>query len=158
VRLYLPRATAGAEVEERPPMDASPHGNERVLVVEDDPDVRAAVVEMVEDLGYAVEEAANPDDALVILQARPIDLLFTDVVMPGTIKSTELAERARALQPRVKVLFTSGYSENAIVHHGRLDDGVHLITKPYKRDQLARRLRLLLDEAAAESGGPVRVS
>jgi nitrogen-specific signal transduction histidine kinase/CheY-like chemotaxis protein len=157
VKLYLPRATAGADTEERPAADATPQGSERVLVVEDDPDVRAAVVEMVEDLGYVVEEAANPDDALVILKARPIDLLFTDVVMPGTLKSTELAQIARELQPRIKVLFTSGYSENAIVHHGRLDDGVHLITKPYTRDQLARRLRGLLDEAGAE-GGPVRVS
>ncbi|MBV8165879.1 MAG: response regulator [Alphaproteobacteria bacterium] len=158
VKLYLPRAAAGSEAEERPAADATPQGSERVLVVEDDPDVRAAVVEMIEDLGYVVQEAANPDDALVILKAQPVDLLFTDVVMPGTIKSTELAEHARALQPHIKVLFTSGYSENAIVHHGRLDDGVHLITKPYKRDQLARRLRGLLDEAAAESGGAVRVS
>ncbi len=158
VKLYLPRAAAGSEAEERPAVVATPQGTERVLVVEDDPDVRAAVVEMVEDLGYAVHEAANPDDALVILKAQPVDLLFTDVVMPGTIKSTELAQRARELQPRIKVLFTSGYSEDAIVHHGRLDDGVHLITKPYKRDQLARRLRGLLDDAAAESGGAVRVS
>jgi len=121
--------------------------------------VRAAVVEMVEDLGYAVEEAANPDDAAAILKTKPIDLLFTDVVMPGTMKSTELAELARSLRPGIKVLFTSGYSENAIVHHGRLDAGVHLITKPYKREQLARRLRLLLDEAtAAPAGGSIRVA
>jgi CheY-like chemotaxis protein len=86
---------------------------------------------------------------MAILHAKPIDLLFTDVVMPGTIKSTELAERARALRPDIKVLFTSGYSENAIIHHGRLDDGVNLITKPYKREQLARRLRMLLDGADA---------
>src|SRR5258706_12140676 len=125
VRLYLPRAQAGiADAEERALPEASPRGTECVLVVEDDPDVRAAVVEMVEDLGYAVEEAANPDAALVVLKRRDVDLLFTDVVMPGTMKSTELAERARVLQPRIKVLFTSGYSENAIVHHGRLDDGV----------------------------------
>ncbi|MEJ0069213.1 MAG: response regulator [Pseudomonadota bacterium] len=105
-----------------------------------------------------VEAAANPDDALVILQAKTIDLLFTDVVMPGTMRSTELAERARTLQPGIKVLFTSGYSENAIVHHGRLDIGVHLITKPYKRDQLARRLRMLLDgTGAGAAGGPVPV-
>ncbi len=153
VRLYLPRAQAGiADAEERALPEASPRGTECVLVVEDDPDVRAAVVEMVEDLGYAVEEAANPDAALVVLKRRDVDLLFTDVVMPGTMKSTELAERARVLQPRIKVLFTSGYSENAIVHHGRLDDGVQLITKPYKRDQLARRLRQLLDDAALAGG------
>jgi CheY-like chemotaxis protein len=150
VRLYLPRAQVGAiDPEERVRSEASPRGSETLLVVEDDDDVRAAVVEMVEDLGYRVEEAANPDDAMAILHAKPIDLLFTDVVMPGTIKSTELAERARALRPDIKVLFTSGYSENAIIHHGRLDDGVNLITKPYKREQLARRLRMLLDGADA---------
>jgi PAS domain S-box-containing protein len=148
VKLYLPRAQAGAtETDERAASDGGPRGSETVLVVEDDPDVRAAVVGMVEDLGYTVEQAANPDDALVVLTRRDIDLLFTDVVMPGTMRSTELAERARELRPGIKVLFTSGYSENAIVHHGRLDIGVHLITKPYKRDQLARRLRLLLDGA-----------
>jgi CheY-like chemotaxis protein len=160
VKLYLPRAPAGAaDIEDRARPDASPRGAETLLVVEDDPDVRAAVVEMVEDLGYAVEEAANPDDAAAILKIKPIDLLFTDVVMPGTMKSTELAELARRLRPAIKVLFTSGYSENAIVHHGRLDAGVHLITKPYKREQLARRLRLLLDEAAAApAGGSIRVA
>ena len=160
VKLYLPRAPAGAaDIEDRARPGASPRGAETLLVVEDDPDVRAAVVEMVEDLGYAVEEAANPDDAAAILKAKPIDLLFTDVVMPGTMKSTELAELARSLRPGIKVLFTSGYSENAIVHHGRLDAGVHLITKPYKREQLARRLRQLLDEATGgPTGGSIRVA
>jgi len=160
VKLYLPRAPAGAaDVEDRARPDASPRGTETLLVVEDDPDVRAAVVEMVEDLGYAVEEAGNPDAAVGILKTKHIDLLFTDVVMPGTMKSTELAELARTLRPGIRVLFTSGYSENAIVHHGRLDDGVNLITKPYKRDQLARRLRLLLDDAAAApTGGSIPVA
>jgi PAS domain S-box-containing protein len=153
VKIYLPRAQSGAvETDERATSEASPRGSECVLVVEDDPDVRAAVVEMVEDLGYAVAEAGNPDEAMVVLDRRRIDLLFTDVVMPGTMKSTELAERARAMQPGIKVLFTSGYTENAIIHHGRLDDGVQLITKPYKRDQLARRLRQLLDGAALAGG------
>ncbi len=153
VKIYLPRAQPGVvDTEEHAAADASPRGHETVLVVEDDPDVRAAVVEMVEDLGYAVVQAGNPDDAFAMLNQQHIDLLFTDVVMPGTMKSTELAERARQLQPRIKVLFTSGYSENAIVHHGRLDVGVHLITKPYKRDQLARRMRQLLDGEAAPGG------
>ncbi|HUA52548.1 MAG TPA: ATP-binding protein [Candidatus Sulfotelmatobacter sp.] len=161
VRLYLPRAQSGvADAEPRAVTDTSPRGSETVLVVEDDADVRAAVVEMVEDLGYIVEQAANPDDAFGILNRLDIDVLFTDVVMPGTMRTTELAERARALRPGIKVLFTSGYSESAIVHQGRLDAGVHLIAKPYKRHQLARRLRLLLDgasgsndAAAAEEGG-----
>jgi CheY-like chemotaxis protein len=159
VRLYLPRAQPGsADAAETVAADAGPRGSETVLVVEDDPDVRTAVVEMVEDLGYVVEQAANPDDALVVLERHHIDLLFTDVVMPGTLRSTELAERARTLRPGIKVLFTSGYSENAIVHHGRLDPGVHLITKPYKRDQLARRLRQLLDEVGPPSEPAVPVA
>ena len=77
-------------------------------------------------------------------------LVFTDVVMPGPITSRELADRARALQPGVTILFTSGYTQNAVVHGGRLDDGVELISKPYRREQLARRLRRVLARVSAE--------
>ena len=160
VRLYLPRAQSGAaDAEELGVLDVSPRGSESVLVVEDDPDVRAAVVETMEDLGYAVDQAANPDEAFGILKRRDIDVLFTDVVMPGTMRSTELAQRARELRPSIKVLFTSGYSESAVMHQGRLEAGVQLITKPYKRHQLARRLRILIDgpttanDAASERSG-----
>jgi CheY-like chemotaxis protein len=128
-----------------PEDETVPTGSETVLVVEDEAAVRAVAVEMITDLGYAALEAANPDDAAEILRKQRIELLFSDVVMPGVLTSTQLAELARQLQPGIKVLFTSGYAENAIVHHGRLDAGVDLISKPYKRDQLARRFRQILD-------------
>jgi CheY-like chemotaxis protein len=100
---------------------------------------------MLDDLGYTVIEAADPDEALRALEARKVALVFTDVVMPGSMTSRQMVERALHLQPGIKVLFTSGYTQNAIVHHGRLDEGVHLLSKPYKRDELARKLRSLLD-------------
>jgi CheY-like chemotaxis protein len=145
VRLYLPTATEAAA----PPLAAddgeAPHGaGETILIVEDDGDVRAAVVAMVSDLGYAVIEADGPEQALRILAERPVMLVFSDVVMPGPITSRQLAERARALQPGAKMLFTSGYTQNRIDHDGRLDEGIELIVKPYRRDELARRLRNVL--------------
>jgi PAS domain S-box-containing protein len=151
VRLMLPRAEAlgGVDVPED---ETVPAGHETVLVVEDDAAVRAVAVEMITDLGYATLEASNPDEAAEILRTQQIDLLFSDVVMPGTLTSTELAELARQLQPGIKILFTSGYAENAIVHGGRLDAGVNLISKPYKRDQLARKFRQILDETAEANG------
>ena len=94
--------------------------------------------------------AEGPEQALQLLAERPVNLVFTDVVMPGPITSRELADRARILQPDVKVLFTSGYTQNAVVHGGRLDDGVELISKPYRREQLARRLRRLLARPSGE--------
>jgi CheY-like chemotaxis protein len=104
--------------------------------------VLAAVAEMLTELGYRVLKAKNADSALAILESgAPVDLLFTDVVMPGAIRSPELARRARERLPGIAVLFTSGYTQNAIVHGGRLDDGVDLLSKPYSREQLARKLR-----------------
>ena len=146
VRLYLPRAPAGAvPAAGRPPTALVPTGSETILVVEDDHDVRTTVAGMLDDLGYTVIEAADPDEALRALEARKVALVFTDVVMPGSMTSRQMVERALHLQPEIKVLFTSGYTQNAIVHHGRLDEGVHLLSKPYKRDELARKLRSLLD-------------
>jgi PAS domain S-box-containing protein len=146
VRLYLPRAPLDAVADTRPRSAASaPTGSETILVVEDDHDVRATVVGMLGDLGYTVIEAANPDEALRALEARKVALVFTDVVMPGSMTSRQMVEQALHLQPGIKVLFTSGYTHSVIVHDGRLDDGVHLISKPYRRDELARKLRSLLD-------------
>jgi CheY-like chemotaxis protein len=122
-----------------------------VLVVEDDEDVRAAAVMMIRELGYSVISAEGPEQALSILAERPVALVFTDLVMPGPITSRELADRARALQPGVTILFTSGYTQNAVVHGGRLDDGVELISKPYRREQLARPLRRLLARAPTKN-------
>ncbi len=145
VRLYLPRSRAQEDIEVA--MDSGPAagGSETVLVVEDDNDVRATVVDLLKNLGYRVLKASDADSALAIIESGvSIDLLFTDVVMPGTLRSPELARRTRLRLPNVAVLFTSGYTENAIVHGGRLDDGIDLLSKPYSRDALARKIRHVL--------------
>jgi PAS domain S-box-containing protein len=120
-------------------------GSETILVVEDDIAVQTTVISMLSGLGYRVLKANNAENALVVLKSGiPVDLLFTDVVMPGDMRSPELARQARQLFPDIEVLFTSGYTQNAIVHGGRLDPGVHLISKPYRREQLAKKIRHLL--------------
>jgi CheY-like chemotaxis protein len=125
-------------------------GSGRILAVEDDAALRATVVEMLEGLGYEVVEAADAASALAIIRnGESFDLLFTDVMMPGPLRSTELVEYARALLPGMGVLYTSGYAENAIVHGGRLDPGVTLLSKPYRREQLATQVRQILDRRPA---------
>jgi PAS domain S-box-containing protein len=145
IKIYLPRSyEAMTEPLPTAPVDVV-GGNETILVVEDDLAVQATVVEMLRELGYKVLKADNAEAALGILQSGlPIDLLFTDVVMPGRLRSPELARQAQSLLPGIAVLYTSGYTQNAIVHGGRLDPGVHLLTKPYRREQLARKVRHLL--------------
>lgn len=148
-RIHLPRSVLAEDV----PVEAEPGpisgGNECILVAEDDEAVRETTVGLLTDLGYRVLKARDADGALAIIESGvAIDLLFTDVVMPGKLKSTELAQLARERLPHVAVLFTSGYSEDSIVHGGRLDPGVNLLSKPYSRETLARRLRALLGPAA----------
>jgi CheY-like chemotaxis protein len=107
--------------------------------------VRETVVDLLSDLGYRVLKAKDAQSALAIIESGvAIDLLFTDVVMPGALRSPELARKAKERQPNVAVLFTSGYTENAIVHGGRLDDGVDLLSKPYSREAMARKIRHVL--------------
>ncbi len=145
VRIYLPRAHQQEDVATDTRTGPAVGGTETVLVVEDDEGVRATVVEMLTDLGYRVLKARNADGALVVVESGvPIDLLFTDVVMPGTLRSPELARKARERLPGIAVLFTSGYTQNAIVHGGRLDAGVELLSKPYTREELARKVRHVL--------------
>jgi PAS domain S-box-containing protein len=144
VRLYLPLAEAEPAAQERRP--ATTGGNETILVVEDDESVRQLVIVMLESLGYRVAAAADGREALAALEREPhVDLLFTDVVMPRGVSGRELADRAIKARPGLKVLFTSGYTENAIIHHGRLDEGVRLLSKPYQRGDLARKIREVLD-------------
>ncbi|WP_167471077.1 response regulator [Cupriavidus lacunae] len=145
VTLYLPRVRQ----EEDPDIefDANPPrgGTETVLVVEDDEDVRATVVEMLGSLGYHVLRARDAQGALAIVERGvPVDLLFSDVVMPGRLRSTELARRVRERQPGIGVLFTSGYTDSVIVHGGRLDAGIELLSKPYTHEALARKVRNVL--------------
>ncbi|MBY0296595.1 MAG: type II toxin-antitoxin system ParD family antitoxin [Methylobacterium sp.] len=145
IRLYLPRAQQTEDVPVAVETGPVTGGSETVLVVEDDAEVRATVVELLADLGYRVLKAVDATSALNVIESGiPIDLLFTDVVMPGTLKSPELARKARERLPGLAVLFTSGYTENAIVHGGRLDTGVELLSKPYTREALARKIRHVL--------------
>lgn len=145
VKLYLPRsnhAEDGPHVEDTGPVVG---GAETVFVVEDDDAVRDTVIASLEELGYRVLKAPDAQSALVVFESGvTVDLLFTDVVMPGPLKSAELARKAKELLPQLSVLFTSGYTENSIVHGGRLDEGVNLLSKPYSRDMLARKIRQVL--------------
>jgi signal transduction histidine kinase len=146
IKLYFPRSFAHEEGTELPRASRTAlGGTETVLVVEDDRLVRQYVISQLKTLGYRVLEAADAKSALDILHQIPnVDLLFTDVVMPGGMGGRELSEAARALRPDIKVLFTSGYTENSIVHNGKLDPGIELLSKPYRREQLAIKLRKLL--------------
>jgi len=148
VKLYLPRLVGpGADPADADEPAALPTGERRevVLVVEDEPDVRQLAEDALVELGYGVLTADGAASALAHLDAHPeIALLFTDVVMPGT-NGRKLADEARRRRPQLKVLFTTGYTRNAIVHGGLLDPGVHLIGKPYSLDELAARVRAVLD-------------
>lgn len=149
IRLYLPRSTRPEDVITRREGGAVSGGTETILVAEDDPGVRDTVVQTLTELGYTVLQAPDAVAALAIIESGlPIDLLFTDVVMPGAMKASELASRAVARLPGLSVLFTSGYPEHSIVHAGRLDEGVELLSKPYSRDAMARKIRQQLEKAA----------
>ena len=148
VKMYLPRLLGKFDepAEEPGPRSIEAQGEETILVCEDDEDVRAYSAEVLRELGYRVLEAADGPGALAILEANGhIDLLFTDVVLPGGMSGAVLATEAAKLQPGIKMLFTTGYARNAIVHHGRLDPGVDLITKPFSYADLAARVRDILD-------------
>jgi len=150
VKLYLPRliseqdgagAVAALTV-------ASPRGSEIILVVEDEADVRQLAGDMLRELGYEVIEAVDGLSALdVIAKRTDIKLMFTDVGLPGQLNGRQLADQARRLRPSLKVLHTTGYARNAIVHQGRLDPGVELIGKPFTYAVLAARVRGVLDRS-----------
>jgi PAS domain S-box-containing protein len=146
VKLYLPRSTGlGQSVGEAISPTQTEGGDETVLIVEDDALVRRYVMTQVASLGYTTLEAANAAEALeIIAKGTTIDLLFTDVIMPGAMNGRQLVDEALRRRPSLKTLFTSGYTENAIVHHGRLDAGVLLLAKPYRKPELARMLRVAL--------------
>jgi CheY-like chemotaxis protein len=143
VKIYLPRLL-GAAPEPAPREIEAPsgHSGETILVVEDDPDVRAYVVEVLRRLGYRVLEAKDGPTALAT--TGPIDLLLSDVVLPG-MNGRQLSEAMKTQRRDLKVLFMTGYSRNAIVHQGRLDPGVELIQKPLSQATLAARVRTILD-------------
>ncbi|WP_198024721.1 PAS domain S-box protein [Bradyrhizobium sp. Cp5.3] len=146
VKIYLPRSSGVQETEYEALQNVPiAGGDEKILIVEDDTLVRQYVVTQIKSLGYAALEAANAAEALTIIDADAgIDLLFTDVIMPGNMNGRQLADEAARRRPDLKTLFTSGYTENAIVHHGRLDSGVLLLAKPYRKSELARMIRTAL--------------
>lgn len=149
VRIYLPRLFRESEQAEAVMVQHMPEAvaGEVILVVEDDADVRAYSVESLQELGYRVLQAADGPSAVALLEAAgDIELIFTDVVLPGGMTGADIARKAKEIRPEIKVLFTTGYARNAIVHHGRLDKGVHLLVKPFTFENLAMKVRDILDE------------
>jgi PAS domain S-box-containing protein len=145
-KIYLPRVEALARKATPPRGAESTRGAETILIVEDEESVRKLVVRILEASGYEVLAASNGGEALLLLErrAQPVHLMLTDVVMPG-MNGRELATRLATLHPRMKVLFTSGYTDDAIFRHGVLDEGTHFIGKPYAGADLTRKVREVLD-------------
>ncbi|MBR0715551.1 ATP-binding protein [Bradyrhizobium liaoningense] len=150
VRLFLPRSVGQAAARAEPVQTPGlPRGHETILVVEDDPLVQGYVIAQLGSLGYRTLVAGDGATALAFVdQGAKFDLLFTDVIMPGGINGKELADTIRARRASVKVLFTSGYTDNTLMHEGHLDPGVALLRKPYRKAELSRKLREVL------TGGP----
>jgi PAS domain S-box-containing protein len=146
IRLYLPPGTGASPVSEAPSAPSIRGGHETILVVEDDKLVRDYVLTQLHSLGYVTLDAANAAEALALVEAgNEFDLLFTDVIMPGAMNGRQLADEIQKGRPGLKMLFTSGYTENAIIHHGRLDSGVLLLAKPYRKSDMAGMIRRALD-------------
>jgi PAS domain S-box-containing protein len=146
IRMYLPPGTGAAPLSESEPQAEHEGGHETILVVEDDRLVREYVLTQLHSLGYVTLAAANAAEALALVDtSERFDLLFTDVIMPGAMNGRQLADEILNARPDLGVLFTSGYTENAIIHHGRLDQGVLLLAKPYRKADLAKMIRRALE-------------
>jgi CheY-like chemotaxis protein len=146
--LYLPRHYGAAEdIETVPDLSGAPRADagETVLIVDDEPTVRMLVTEVLEDLGYTAIEAADGAGGLKVLQSDArIDLLVTDVGLPGGMNGRQLADAGRVLRAKLKVLFITGYAENAVLGHGHLDRDMQVLTKPFVMEALASRIRDLI--------------
>lgn len=152
IKIYFPRIHLPEAEQTVKKLSDSQGGTESILVVEDDLAVQAAVADILKGLGYQVHTASDAQSALDIIETgQKFDLLFTDVVMPGKLKSSELAKIAKKKLPGLAVLFTSGYTQNAIVHGGKLDAGVELINKPYRHADLARKIRTVIEKTQQQS-------
>ncbi len=155
VCIYLPRHIGeGDEHEETASLTAVPHAaeNETILVVDDEPLVRMVAIEILEELGYRILEAHDGPSAMAILQTQQsIDLLVTDVGLPNGMNGRQVADAARASRPDLQVLFITGYAENAVLNHGHLDKGMHVMTKPFPADQFGRRVKELIGKASKPS-------
>ncbi len=156
IKLYFPYSDEPVTQVEQEAESPPGNGHETILLVEDEAAVRNAAVEFLRGFGYRVLAAADAVQALTILREdTPIDLLFSDVVMPGPVRSDELAAEARRLQPDIAVLFTSGYPERAIRRGGHFEPPVKLLQKPYRREELARMVRQALHRRALKRGAAV---
>ena len=148
VKLYLPRAMGAEDIKVAAAPVEIEQGSATILVVEDDEQVRETAVSLLRDLGYRILQARDAASALVIIESgASVDMIFSDVVMPGPVRSTELVRRARERLSHITILYTSGYTQNAIVHGGRLDTDVEFIAKPYTREQLGLKVAQVLCEA-----------
>jgi CheY-like chemotaxis protein len=154
IKIYLPRYHGNAVAAEEEPDATVAEGDttETILVVEDDADLRTYITDVLRDLNYRVLSASSAQAALtILLQDQPkIHLLLTDVVMPG-INGRELGKRAAQMRPGLKILYMTGYSRNAVVHQGRLDNGVDLVEKPISQARLALKIREILDRSQSAS-------
>jgi CheY-like chemotaxis protein len=150
VRIYLPRHRGKAEeelVESRLPEPQRAESGGTVLVVDDEPSVRLLVTEILEDLGYSAIEAADSTAGLTVLRSDArIDLLISDVGLPGGLNGRQMADAAREGRPDLKVLFITGYAENAAISNGQLEPGMHIVTKPFAMDHLAARIQSILSK------------
>ncbi len=145
IKMYLPPGN-GASLTPETSAAIIEGGKETILVVEDDRLVREHVLTQLRSLGYTTLQATNAAEALAVAEdAQQIDLLFTDMIMPGVMNGRELASEIQQRRPDIKILFTSGYTENAVIHHGRLDTDVLLLAKPYRKSEMARMIRKALD-------------
>ncbi len=149
-RLYLPRSGAAEEAEAVPLATPMPRGTERILVVEDEPQVRASIVEQLQSLGYTVAQVPDGALGLSAFEAAPLpfDLLLTDLVMPGPMSGKALADEIVRRWPGTKVVFVSGYAENVLLRDGLPEAGVRLLTKPFRKHDLALTVRQALDVAS----------
>jgi len=148
IKIYLPRHVGEEDpkaVKDQLSDAAGAIGSETILVAEDDNSLRSYTTEILRELGYVVLEARDGHSALQVLDKNHVDLLFTDVVMPDGMNGRQLADKAIRRRPQLKVLFTTGYTRNAIVHHGRLDAGVEMIGKPFSFVELSAKVRAILD-------------
>jgi CheY-like chemotaxis protein len=154
--LYLPRHLGPADTAETvPDLTDAPRAadGQTVLVVDDEPTVRMLVIEVLEELGYAALEAADGASGLKILQSNArIDLLVTDVGLPGGMNGRQMADAARVGRPDLSILFITGYAENAVVGNGQLDPGMHVMTKPFAMEALAGRIKDLITQSAGPNG------
>jgi CheY-like chemotaxis protein len=148
VRVYLPRHLGEAETTEIvPELDRAPRATrgETVLIIDDEPSVRMLVADVLGELGYGAIEAVDGAGGLKVLQSSTrVDLLVTDVGLPGGMNGRQVAQAARLMRPKLKVLFITGYAENAVLSHGHLDPGMRVLTKPFAMEQLATRVRELI--------------